>query len=907
LSQDYNDTLNLPKTNFQMRANLAVKEPDILKFWDKQNIYKIMQSKPGDKFILHDGPPFANGKIHIGHCFNKILKDIILKYNSSIGRGIEYIPGWDCHGLPIEHQVLKKIKTKDISKVEIRNHCEEFAMKFVKSQRDEFKRLGVISDWENPYLTMSKQFEANQIKVFAEMFFNGFIYRGLKPVNWSPSSRTALAEAELDYPEHHISKSVYVKCEASKNTKSILEIDGDLHFLIWTTTPWTLPANKAISVNKDFEYGIFKYNNEFLLVELELSKKIIELTNKDLVLFKTLEGKNLENLSYLSPISKDECPILTADYVTRETGTGLVHTAPGHGIDDYTTGVKNKLEIFSPVDSAGRFTNEVSDSLAGLNVLKEGNDKVIELLHSSGHLLLVEDYEHKYPYDWRTGKPTIFRATYQWFASVDKFREQSLSEISKVKWYPPAVVNRIGNMIKERSDWCISRQRSWGLPIPVFYYIDSGEVFFNEEVMENIINIFQSEGSSSWWKYSIADLLPQKYKELANSLSKGEDTLDVWFDSGTSWKTVLIENETYPADLYLEGNDQHRGWFQSSLLTSVATNNIAPYKEVLTHGFVVDNKGQKMSKSKGNVIEPEKVINENGADILRLWVASEDYSSEIRISKNIIESIKDKYKKIRNTFKFLIGNLNDFKDESNLSFNELEEIDKWILIKFGKIKKQFLDLSKTYSFHQALNILLYFSSKELSSIYLDSQKDILYTFSKNSKERLSSQTAISIIFRELALLLSPIISFTAEEAWSERYGNSESIFNYQVTNDNYVDEKIENKWDKLLSIREPVLKEIELMREKKVLGSSLEAKVSLGVSRKDYAFYESNKDILMKALIVSEILVLESESSSLDIKVEKTGFKKCKRCWMYFSSESFSDEGFGILCSKCNNQLKKNN
>ena len=907
MSQDYNDTLNLPKTNFQMRANLAVKEPDILKFWDKQNIYKIMQSKPGDKFILHDGPPFANGKIHIGHCFNKILKDIILKYNSSIGRGIEYIPGWDCHGLPIEHQVLKKIKTKDISKVEIRDHCQEFAMKFVKSQRDEFKRLGVISDWENPYLTMSKQFEANQIKVFAEMFFDGFIYRGLKPVNWSPSSRTALAEAELDYPEHHISKSVYVKCEASKNTKSILEIDGDLHFLIWTTTPWTLPANKAISVNKDFEYGIFKYNSEFLLVELELSKKIIELTNKDLVLFKTLEGKNLENLSYLSPISKDECPILTADYVTRETGTGLVHTAPGHGIDDYTTGVKNKLEIFSPVDSAGRFTNEVSDSLAGLNVLKEGNDKVIELLHSSGHLLLVEDYEHKYPYDWRTGKPTIFRATYQWFASVDKFRELSLSEISKVKWYPPAVVNRIGNMIKERSDWCISRQRSWGLPIPVFYYIDSGEVFFNEEVMENIINIFQSEGSSSWWKYSIADLLPQKYKELANSLSKGEDTLDVWFDSGTSWKTVLIENETYPADLYLEGNDQHRGWFQSSLLTSVATNNIAPYKEVLTHGFVVDNKGQKMSKSKGNVIEPEKVINENGADILRLWVASEDYSSEIRISKNIIESIKDKYKKIRNTFKFLIGNLNDFKDESNLNFNELEEIDKWILIKFGKIKKQFLDLSKTYSFHQALNILLYFSSKELSSIYLDSQKDILYTFSKNSKERLSSQTAISIIFRELALLLSPIISFTAEEAWSERYGNSESIFNYQVTNDNYVDEKIENKWDKLLSIREPVLKEIELMREKKVLGSSLEAKVSLGVSRKDYAFYESNKDILMKALIVSEILVLESESSSLDIKVEKTGFKKCKRCWMYFSSESFSDEGFGILCSKCNNQLKKNN
>ena len=906
MSQDYNKTLNLPKTNFQMRANLSVKEPEILKFWNSQDIYKIMQTKSDEVFVLHDGPPFANGKIHIGHCFNKILKDIILKYNSSIGKSVNYIPGWDCHGLPIEHQVLKKVKTKNITKLEIRNNCKDFAMKFVESQRDEFKRLGIIGDWDNPYLTMNQDFEANQIKVFSEMFFSGFIYRGLKPVNWSPSSRTALAEAELEYPENHISRSVYVKCKAAANVQSQLQfnIDGKLSFLIWTTTPWTLPANKAISVNKDFDYGIFQDNKDFIIVELELSKEISSKIKRDLILIKTISGKDLENLKYLSPISGDECPILLADYVTRETGTGLVHTAPGHGIDDYTTGIKNNLEIFSPVDPAGRFTDEVPENLVGLNVLKEGNEKVIENIDKAGLLLLLEDYEHKYPYDWRTGKPTIFRATYQWFASVDKFRNKSLDEIGKVKWYPPSIVKRITNMIKERSDWCISRQRSWGLPIPVFYFIDTGEVFLNEDIIENIINLFEKEGSSAWWKYTVEELLPEKYKSESINLKKGEDTLDVWFDSGTSWKTVLSESNSYPADLYLEGNDQHRGWFQSSLLTSVATNNIAPYKNVLTHGFVVDNKGQKMSKSKGNVVDPQKIINENGADILRLWVASEDYSSEIRISDNILQSIKDKYKKIRNTFKFLLGNLNDFKEEDVLDFNKLEEIDKWILIKFSKVKSQFLDLSKEYSFHQALNALLFFSSKELSSIYLDSQKDVLYTFSKNSIERLSTQSSISIIFRELSLLLSPIISFTAEEAWSERY-SEETIFNSKLSSELYSDSILEEKWDRVLSIREPILKQIELMRTNKILGSSLEAKIILGVDSDNFDFYFENTALLKKTLIVSEIEIYKSDKSELDIKVEKTLFKKCERCWMHFDEEDF-DSKDSDLCSKCVSQMKKN-
>ena len=907
MSQDYNETLNLPKTNFQMRGNLPLKEPEILKFWESQNIYSIMQSKSEDVFVLHDGPPFANGKIHIGHCFNKILKDMILKYNSSIGRGINYIPGWDCHGLPIEHQVLKKIKTKNITKIEIRNNCRDFAMKFVDSQKEEFKRLGVVGDWGNPYLTMNQDFEANQIKVFSEMFFSGFIYRGLKPVNWSPSSRTALAEAELEYPEKHVSKSVYVKCPIVKESVPSLnfKIKGPVFLLIWTTTPWTIPANKAISINKDFEYGIFQDGSDFLIIELSLSENVQTKLNRELVLKSKTLGVDLLGINYISPISDDISPVLLADYVTRETGTGLVHTAPGHGTDDYVTGMKNNLEVFSPVDSAGRFTDEVSETLTGLNVLTEGNDKVIQILDEKGFLLLGEDYEHKYPYDWRTGKPTIFRSTFQWFASVDKFRDKSLEEISKVEWYPASIVNRITNMVKERSDWCISRQRSWGLPIPVFYYLETGEVFINQEVIDNIISIFRNEGSSAWWKYSIKELLPDKFKDESEKLIKGEDTLDVWFDSGTSWKTVLDESKSYPADLYLEGNDQHRGWFQSSLLTSVATRGIAPYKEVLTHGFVVDNKGQKMSKSKGNVIDPQKIINDSGADILRLWVASEDYTSEIRISDNILVGIKDKYKKIRNTFKFLIGNISDFKDDRIVPFEDLEEIDKWILIKFSRVKKKFLNLSDEYSFHQALNLLLYFCSKELSSIYLDSQKDVLYTFSKSSNERLSSQTAVSIIFRELAIMLSPIISFTTEEAWSERYGNSESIFNNQVSDQYFIDDALEEKWEKLLSVREPILKEIELMRGDKILGSSLEARIVLTVNIDDYSFFLENAQLLKKTLIASEIDILESEKEGIKVNVEKTLYKKCDRCWMHFDEENFSKKDIG-LCLKCTEQLSIN-
>ena len=896
MSKDYNETLNLPKTDFSMRANLPNNEPDLLSYWDSINLYGILSNKSGEKFELHDGPPFANGKIHIGHCLNKILKDIILKFNSVQGRSIAYTPGWDCHGLPIEHQVSKKIKTKDITKLEIRNLCEDFAMNFVNSQRDEFKRLGVISDWDNPYLTMSPVFESNQIRVFSEMYFKGYIYRGLKPVNWSPSSQTALAEAELEYPENHISKSVYVKFNLQENFKEIENVS----LLIWTTTPWTLPANKAVSVNKNFTYGIYELENENLIIETSLSKIIEDKLGKSLRKVHELMGQDLLSFKYISPISNELCPVLEADYVTRENGTGLVHTAPGHGTDDYMTGVKNNINIFSPVDKYGKFTDEVPERFQGLNVLKEGNEEVVNYLSEVNHLLLQEDYNHKYPYDWRTGKPTIFRSTYQWFSSVDKFKLNALDEINKVSWYPTSSIKRISNMVSQRSDWCISRQRSWGLPIPVFYYKDSNDVFINEETINQICEIFEKEGSSSWWSRDIADFLPSEHKKLANELVKGTDTLDVWFDSGTSWKTVLDSKDSLPADLYLEGNDQHRGWFQSSLLTCVAVNSISPYKSVLTHGFVVDSKGQKMSKSKNNVIDPQKIINSSGADILRLWVASEDYSSEIRISDSIIEGIKDKYKKLRNTLRFLLGNISDFDHSNKFNFDHLEEFDKWILIKLSKMKMKYIESFNNYSFHNGISHVLNFTANDLSSIYLDIQKDILYTFSSKSKVRLSCQSALFILFKEISLMLAPVLSFTAEEAWKSSKVSDQTIFNETLFLDNFHDDELEKKWDKIFSYREPVLKEIELLRSKKIIGSSLEADILLNCNKQDYVFLSENLDNFQKSLMVAKVDLVEEEVDDLKVVVNKTIFPKCVRCWNYTDLSSDEDSS---ICAKCQAQL----
>ncbi len=901
MSQDYNDTLNLPKTDFPMRANLPQNEPKIIEYWNSINLYNLMQEKSNEVFVLHDGPPFANGKIHIGHCLNKILKDIILKFNSINGKSIKYIPGWDCHGLPIEHQVTKKLKSKDIGKSEIRKLCHDFALKFVNSQRDEFKRLGVISDWDNPYLTIDRDFESNQIKVFSDMYLKGYIYRGLKPVNWSPSSQTALAEAELEYPDNHISQSVYVKFPVLKNScnKDILNLGEKINFLIWTTTPWTLPANKAVSINKQFSYGFYRNNSDILIIEKELAQEIKNKINCDLEELMECKGEDLLCLEYLSPLSKEKCKTFNAEYVTKETGTGIVHTAPGHGVDDYNTGIKNNLDIFSPVDQYGKFTDELTSELAGLNVLKEGNDKVIEILNREGYLFYKEDYNHKYPYDWRTNRPTIFRSTYQWFASVDKFRDIALEEIDKVKWYPSQSAKRIAGMVKERSDWCISRQRSWGLPIPVFYFLESNEIFINKETLDKISDIFKNEGSNSWWDRDIEYFLPKEHKNLAPKLKKGTDTLDVWFDSGSSWKTVL-NSDSYPADLYLEGNDQHRGWFQSSLLTSVASNSISPYRAVLTHGFVVDNNGQKMSKSKNNVVEPDKIIKQSGADILRLWVASEDYSSEVRLSDSILDGIRDKYKKLRNTFRFLLGNISDFNEQDLVDFEEMEEIDQWILIKLSSLKKDYLDCFERNLFHQGVSKVLNFTANELSSIFLDIQKDILYTFSIKSHQRKSTQSAISIIFREISLMLSPVISFTAEEAWKHFNDNKSSIFEESLLDKLFKDDDIENKWDKLMEFRSIFLKDIELKRADKIIGSSLEAKIIISSTIQEKEFLLDNLVNLQKVLMVAELDISNDNVDEIYCEVFKTEAPKCLRCWNYSFDRGPDDKN---ICLKCHEQL----
>ena len=901
MSKDYNETLNLPKTDFPMRANLPQNEPKLIKYWDDIKLYKLLQSKSGESFELHDGPPFANGNIHMGHCLNKVLKDIIIKFNSIQGKSIRYVPGWDCHGLPIEHQVTKKLKSKDITKLEIRNLCKEYAMKFVNKQKEEFIRLGVVSDWNNPYLTINPSFEANQISVFSDMFFKGYIYRGMKPVNWSPSSQTALAEAELEYPDNHISKSVYVKFPVLKKSypNEIKETCDNLNFLVWTTTPWTLPANKALSLNQDFVYGIYEIGNEQIIIELDLAIKLNDKSDLNLNKINEISGKTLLEMKYLSPLTQEECSVYNAEYVTKDTGTGIVHTAPGHGVDDYNTGIKNNLDIFSPVDKYGKFTDDVREELQGLSVLTEGNLKVIELLDNENYLFFSEDYNHKYPYDWRTGKPTIFRSTYQWFASVDKFREQALGEIEKVKWYPTQSMKRIRSMVDERSDWCISRQRSWGLPIPVFYYKESNEAFINKDILNKIIDIFKIEGSNSWWEKDIDYFLPDKYKDHSEKLVKGTDTLDVWFDSGSSWKSVLNE-KSYPADLYLEGNDQHRGWFQSSLLTSVATNGISPYKSVLTHGFVVDSNGQKMSKSKNNVVEPDKIIKQSGADILRLWVASEDYSSELRLSDTILDGIKDKYKKLRNTLRFLLGNINDFEEKDFVDFEKMEEIDQWILIKLSNLKKDYIEYFEKNLFHQGISKVLNFTANELSSIYLDIQKDILYTFSIKSHQRKSTQSAIVNIFREITLMLSPVISFTTEEAWKHFNQNKSSIFQETLSNDFYKDDEIEIKWNRLMEYRTIFLKEIEIKRSEKIIGSSLEAKILVSCPVSHNEFLKENLVNLQKVLMVAELDLSDLQNDEVRCDVKKTKAPKCVRCWNYSFQRGPDDKN---ICLKCHEQL----
>ncbi|MCW6035189.1 isoleucine--tRNA ligase [Spirulina subsalsa FACHB-351] len=932
-----------------MRANAVKREPEIQAFWEQNKIYETLsQNNPGEVFVLHDGPPYANGSLHMGHALNKILKDIINKYQLLQGRKVRYVPGWDCHGLPIELKVLQAMKTKErqaLTPLTLRQKARDFALKAMEEQRTGFKRYGIWGDWETPYLTLKPEYEAAQIAVFGKMALKGYIYRGLKSVHWSPSSKTALAEAELEYPEGHTSRSIYVAFPfvkaSDKVAQQLAPFAGELGVAIWTTTPWTIPANLAIAVNPHLTYAVVEVANPentppYLLVAAELVERLAEKLGKTLTLKVTMKGQDLEQCTYKHPLFDRESPILIGgEYVTTESGTGLVHTAPGHGQEDFIVGQRYGLPVLSPVDEEGNFTAEAGP-FAGLNVLNGANEAVIQALGEAKSLLLEEDYVHKYPYDWRTKKPTIFRATEQWFASVEGFREAALKAIEEVEWIPAQGKNRITPMVSDRSDWCISRQRSWGVPIPVFYDEETNEPLLTEETINHIQAIIAEKGSNAWWELSVEELLPESYRNNGKTYRKGMDTMDVWFDSGSSWAAVADQRGElkYPVDMYLEGSDQHRGWFQSSLLTSVAVNGHAPYKTVLTHGFALDEKGYKMSKSLGNVVDPNIIINGGknqkqdppyGADVLRLWVSSVDYSSDVMIGSNILKQLADSYRKIRNTARFLLGSLDDFDPTQNaVPYEELPELDRYMLHRISEVFTEVNDAFKTYQFYRFFQTVQNFCVVDLSNFYLDIAKDRLYISAVDAPRRRSCQTVLAIALENLARAIAPVLSHMAEDIWQFLPYKTpyKSVFESGWVN---IDPAWENPelattWDKLRELRDGVNKVMEEARREKMIGASLEAKVLLYVA--DEAFKQqltqfnaadslstNGVDELRYLFLASQVELVDSleavknapytsQSEGLGIGIVKAEGEKCDRCWNYSTHVGTSSDD-PTLCERC--------
>ncbi|MEH2135031.1 MAG: isoleucine--tRNA ligase [Nostoc sp.] len=968
-SGSYKDTVNLPKTNFDMRANAIKREPEIQKFWEENKIYdRLSKNNPGELFILHDGPPYANGSLHIGHALNKILKDIINRYQLLQGRKVRYVPGWDCHGLPIELKVLQNMKSaerQNLTPLQLRQKAKEFALVTVDDQRQNFKRYGIWGDWDNPYLTLKPAYEAAQIGVFGQMFLKGYIYRGLKPVHWSPSSKTALAEAELEYPEGHISRSIYAAFAitglASAVKPLLAEYQSDLGVAIWTTTPWTIPANLAVAVNADLNYAVVEVEPHpptpspqagrgseevsshspltervrfrYLIVAADLVERLSSTLGVELTLKATFKGNDLEHTTYRHPLFDRESPIVIGgDYITTESGTGLVHTAPGHGQEDYIVGGRYGLPILAPVDDNGNFTEEAGE-FAGLNVLGDGNQAVIDALNAAGSLLKEEPYPHKYPYDWRTKKPTIFRATEQWFASVEGFREEALKAIATVKWIPAQGENRITPMVAERSDWCISRQRAWGVPIPVFYDEATGEVLLNEEIINHVQGIIAEIGSDAWWELSVEELLPESYLQNGKSYRRGTDTMDVWFDSGSSWASVVQQRPElrYPADIYLEGSDQHRGWFQSSLLTSVAVNDVAPYKTVLTHGFALDEQGRKMSKSEGNVVDPniiieggknQKVEPAYGADVLRLWVSSVDYSGDVRIGKNIIKQMNDVRGKIRNTARFLLGSLDDFDPEKDaVPFEELPELDRYMLHRISEVFEEVTEAFESFQFFRFFQTVQNFCVVDLSNFYLDVAKDRLYISAKDAFRRRSCQTVLKIALENLARAIAPVLSHTAEDIWQYLPYKTpyKSVFEagWVQVEEKWRNPELAEFWEALRQLRTDVNKVLEQARIEKLIGSSLEAKAlihiphkQLGDAIKAFNPVKGNGiDELRYLLLTSQVELLDSaeglkgleytaQTEDWEIGVVKADGQKCDRCWNYSTHVGESAE-HPLICERC--------
>jgi len=922
---DYKDTLNLPQTGFPMKANLSQREPEMLKFWEEIALYRKIQEKNAgsESYILHDGPPYANGNIHIGHALNKILKDIIVKYKSMQGFYSPYVPGWDCHGLPIELQVDRNMgdKKDQVGVLKKRQLCREYAAGFVAVQKEEFKRLGVFGDWERPYLTMSYDYEASIVREFFKFAGNGSVYKGKKPVHWCPSCITALAEAEVEYAEKE-SPSVFVRFrifdEDIRNT--LPQLAGRNAFIvIWTTTPWTLPANLALAVHPDLLYVAVLDGEDVNIVAEENLAGLREkgIIKGDVIL--NLPGSSLEGIHTKHPFIERESTIVTAEFVTVGEGTGVVHIAPGHGEDDYEVGLRYNLDIYAPVDDRGKFTKQVPE-FEGQFVFK-ANGEIIETLQRKDALLGVEKVRHSYPHCWRCKKPVIFRATAQWFISMEKgdLRKKSLEEIEKTRWVPSWGRDRIYGMVSGRPDWCISRQRAWGVPITLITCDECGTFVQDSGLFSRIVALFEQHGSDIWFSLDTTEFLGEGHacERCGGSTFKKEmDILDVWFDSGVSHAAVLERDSrlSWPAEIYLEGSDQHRGWFQSSLLASVGTRNRAPYNTVLTHGFTVDGQGKKMSKSLGNVIAPQEIIKANGAEIIRLWVSAEDYHDDIRLSKEIIDRLTEAYRKIRNTGRFLLGTVHDF-DGKNYGDNLLE-IDRWALSRLQGLIRKVSSAYDAFDFHEAFRSLYQFCIVDMSSFYLDILKDRLYTFRADSPERRAAQWVLHRILLDMTRLMAPVLSFTAEELWSYIPGRStESVFlsGFPVPEGSLADEALEKRWDILIAVRNETNKALEIKRKDKFIGNALEAKLVLYAPEDLYQLLQDYRDSLPSLFIVSDVELLRpelrtpetyesAEMNGLFIKVERATGRKCARCWNWRLAVGNFEE-HPLICEQCFNAI----
>ena len=918
---DYKATLNLPQTDFPMRASLPEREPEMLRRWEGMRLYqRLRETRKGrEMWILHDGPPYANGHIHMGHALNKILKDMIVKSRSMVGFDAVYVPGWDCHGLPIEHQVDKELgpKAAEVPVPEKRRMCRAYAEKYIDIQREEFKRLGVLGDWDHPYLTMNYRYEANILRELGKFIETGGVYRGLKPVHWCTTCLTALAEAEVEYQDH-ISPSIYVAFPLRSDPGALdpALAGAEVAAIIWTTTPWTLPANLAIVVHPAEEYVVFRSGGRhYLTAEKLMEETVRKCRLGPPTIMARMPGARLEGVVASHPWLDQPSPIFTAEYVTMDQGTGLVHTAPGHGADDYDTGIKHNLPVYNPVDDLGRFVPSVAH-FAGLNVW-EANRAIIEHLRAAGRLLHAEDFQHTYPHCWRCKNPILFRATNQWFISMEigGLRRRALEAIRQVRWIPPWGEERIYGMIANRPDWCISRQRAWGVPIAVFDCAACRTILAERRLVEHVASFMDREGADAWFARPAQDLVPPGTrcpKCGSTAFTKETDILDVWFDSGVSQAAVLRvrEDQHWPAEMYLEGSDQHRGWFHSSLLAAVGTQGGAPYRSVLTHGFVVDGEGRKMSKSLGNVMAPQEVIKKYGAEVLRLWVAAEDYRDDIRLSEEILTRLAEGYRRIRNTCRYLLGNLADFDPARDaVAVEQLLPIDRWILHRLQQLTQRVRSAYESYEFHILYHGLHNFCAVDLSAIYLDVLKDRVYTSGRTSRLRRSAQTAMHEVLVSLVRLMAPVLSFTADEVWQHLRmpDKPESVHLAELppVRQELLDEALERDWDRLLRAREEVLGALEGARKEKTIGSSQEAAVEVQVANPDYAFFAAQRETLETLCIVSSLTVTPADPAQGEatdgrpvVRIQRAGGQKCQRCWNYRETVGQSVAHPGV-CDRC--------